>query len=127
MSITYGPKKLLRSATAGANHVSSDNLDALTIGRAVDLALYTSASVQLIWSGLTGTINGVLTVEVSDDGTNWDTKKIGGSDATITVSGAAGNDTLSLDGIVTERYYRVNWAKNLVTGGTLDCILIAKD
>ncbi len=125
MSIAYGPKKIIRSANAGANHISTDSLDAACIGRSCDLALYNVASMQLIWSGLTGTINGTLTFEVSDDGVNWDTKKIGGSDAVITVSGAAGNDVLSSVEI-TERYARANWAKVGVTGGTIDCIILAK-
>ena len=128
MSIAYGPKKIIRSAAAGSNHVSDDSLDALCIGRSCDIALYNFASVQLIWSGLTGTLNGVLSVEVSDDNINWNPKMdIAATPAAfaITVSGASGNKSISIDN-TTERYYRVNWAKTGVTGGTITCILMAK-
>ena len=117
MSIAYGPKKILNLATAGADHVSA----------AIDLSLYVSCSIQLVWAGLTGTIDGTLTVEVSDDGVAWDTKKLtGGSNGVITVAGAAANDTLSFDQNLNERYLRANWAKNGVTGGTVTCLATAK-
>jgi len=129
MSIAYGPKKIIRAASGGANHVSTDSGDATCLGRSCDLSLYNFASIQLVWSGLGGTPNGTATVEVSEDGTNWDTKKIevaGASvDAVIALSGAAGNDTLSIE-TVTERYYRVSYVKGTTTGGSIDCILMAK-
>ena len=129
MSIAYGPKKIIRAAGAGSNQLSDDGANPNAIGRACDLSLYNFASVQLIWSGLTGTLDGVLSIEVSDDGTNWDTKTIQVAgvtvDAKITVSGAAGNDSISID-LLTERYYRARWTKTGVTGGLVTCILIAK-
>ncbi len=127
MSIAYGPKKIINAATAGVNHRSDDSGDAFCLGRSCDLSLYSMASVQLIWSALTGTLNGVLTIECSDDNVNWDVKKIAAVDATITVSGAAGNDTLSLDYIVSERYYRAKWVATGVTDGVVTAIIFAKD
>ena len=116
MSITYAPRKIIADLGAGTDRTSSVS----------DLSLYNVASVQLTWIGLTGTPNGVLTVEVSDDGVNWDTKKLSsGSDATITVSGAAGTDVLSIEN-VTEKFYRTKWAKTGVTGGTIACLIMAK-
>lgn len=129
MSIAYGPKKIIRAAGAGSNQLSDDSGNPNAIGRPCDLSLYTYASVQLIWSGLTGTLDGVLSIEVSDDNVSWDVKtvEIAGvvSDLKITVSGAAGNDTISSD-MVTERYYRAKWTKNGVTGGLVTCILCGK-
>lgn len=129
MSISYGPKKIIRAAGAGSNQISDDNANPNALGRSFDLSLYNFASVQLIWSGLTGTLDGVLSIEVSDDNTNWDTKtiQVAGAvvDAKITVSGAAGNDTISID-LVTERFYRARWTKNGVTGGLVTCLITAK-
>lgn len=125
MSIAYGPKKIISGATAGADHVSTNSGDAFCFGRACDVALYNVISIQLIWAGLTGTLDGKVTVEVSNDGVNWDTKKIGVANAEIQVSGAAGNDTISITDS-TERYYRANWAHTGVTGGTINCFIVAK-
>lgn len=125
MSIAYGPKKIISGASAGANHVSDDSLDAACLGRPCDLSLYNSASIQLIWSGLTGTLNGVLSLFVSDDNVNWDQKMTGATPVQITVSGAAGNDTISTVE-VTERYARASWNKTGVTGGIVTCIIMAK-
>jgi len=125
MSIAYGPKKIIRAATAGANHVSDDSGDVYCLGRSCDLALYNFASVQLIWSGITGASTGTLTVEVSDDNVNWDTKMIGAVPMVITISGAAGNDVITTTE-VTERYYRASWVKVGVTGGTVTAIIMAK-
>lgn len=130
MSIAYGPKKIIRAAGAGSNQLSDDSGNPNAIGRACDISLYSIASIQVIWSGLTGTLDGVLSIEASDDGINWDVKTIEVAgvvvDAKITVSGAAGNDTISIDK-ATERYYRARWTKNGVTGGLITCLLIAKD
>ena len=133
MSIAYGPKKIIRTAAAQLNHISTDGgSDTSVIGRACDLSLYIYASIQLVWSGLAapGAQDATLTVEVSDDGTNWKTKKTdrGGviSDCVLTPLTAAGNDFVHITD-VTERFYRVNWAKNSITAGTITCLLIAKD
>lgn len=126
MSIQYGPRKIINAAAADASHRSDDSGDSKCLGRSCDIGLYSLASVQLIWSGLTGTINGTLTIECSDDNINWDTKNNGVTPCVITVSGAAGNDVLTISE-VSEKYYRAKWDNVGVTGGLVTAILTAKD
>jgi hypothetical protein len=116
MSISYAPRKIIQAGNAGTDITSAS----------CDLSQFNAGSIQLIWSGLTGTLDGKLTVEVSDDGVNWDVKKLAsGSDAIITVSGAAGNDVLTIEAM-TEKLYRAKWAKTGVTAGVVTAILMAK-
>jgi hypothetical protein len=57
-------------------------------------------------------------VDVSNNGTSWVAK----TSAAITVASANGDDLISLNGVVTEAFYRVRWVKNNVSGGTVTCI-----
>lgn len=83
----------------------------------------TSGSFHCTWAGLTGTLDGTFTVEVSNDGgTSW-VEKTG---ADITVSGDAGGDVISLNGVVTENKYRIVWADNNVSAGTVNCYAVFK-
>jgi hypothetical protein len=126
VAIAYGPKNILRAVAAGADRTSDDVVDSLSLGRPCEVALYFSASVQVVWAALTGTINGILSIECSDDGVNWKPKLNPTVAAAITVSGASGQDTISFDQNVTERYYRAKWTKTGVTGGTITCLFTAK-
>ena len=78
----------------------------------------TMGSVHCTWASLTGTTDGQFLVDVSNNGTSWVAK----TSAAITVASANGDDLISLNGVVTEAFYRVRWVKNNVSGGTVTCI-----
>ena len=129
MSIAYGPKKVIRTAAAQLNHISSNgSTDTSVLGRSCDLSLYCYGSVQLVWSGLTApaAIDATLTVEVSNDNVNWSTKTIGVTPAVISPTTGAGDEILSIPEI-TEKFYRLNWDKKTVTAGSITAIVHAKD
>lgn len=88
-----------------------------------DTSNASSVSVHCLWASLTGTLDGQFLVDVSNDGGTNDAPKSG---ATLTVSGATGDDVISLNGVVTEEKYRVRWVHNNVSGGTVNCYVAAK-
>lgn len=103
--------KLLNALSAGSNQTS--------VGK--DVIRFNTASVQAVWSGLTGTVDGTVKVQVSNDCTNWTDK----SGASVTLSGAAGTDLISIANL-TEACLRLVYTKNQITGGTITALLGAK-
>lgn len=101
------------AVTASADYTSA----------AIDTSVATSASVHCFWASLTGTLDGQFAVEVSNNTTSGYAPKSG---ATITVSGATGDEMISLNGVVTEDNYRITWAHNNVSGGTVNCYAVFK-
>jgi hypothetical protein len=83
--------------------------------------LYMSA--QIVWASLTGTLDATIKMEVSNDGTNWVEK----SSASFTLTTASGTDMLSLNGVVTEHYYRIKYTHGNVSGGTVSVYLVTKE
>jgi hypothetical protein len=78
----------------------------------------TRGSYHCKWASLTGVLDGHFDVQVSNDaGATWVAK----TGAVITVSGASGSNSISLNGVVTETYYRIVWTAVGVTGGTVTC------
>jgi len=84
-------------------------------------AQYSKIGMQIIWASLTGTIDGSVVLQVSNDGTNFDN-----AHTPVVVSGVGGNDAVALDNIFFG-YYRVVATKNNVTGGTVSVIVTAKE
>lgn len=117
-------QKSFSAAAANANHLSNDSTDTATAGGPMDLSSSTTASFQCWWSGLTGTLNATITVEVTNDPAfgHWDQK----ANANVTLSSASGLWTQTLSGIVAERWYRLNYAKGSVTAGSITCYAIGK-
>jgi len=89
------------NATGTAHNVVSDN----------------AWSVQVVWSAATGTINGVVYIEVSDDNANWIQFS---SNSYITLSGAAGSGGYDSGNVaMTWRYIRARYVKGTTTSATL--------
>jgi hypothetical protein len=114
-------------ASASAAHDSANSADAAVYGKPMDIGEWNVGSIQLVWASLTGTVNGVLSVQVSDDGTNWVPKTDANlNPVQITVSGASGSNLISLNGVISEEFYKVIWTPNGVTGGNINCIVWGK-
>ncbi len=80
------------------------------------------ASAQVVWSGFTGTLNASFKLQVSDNaGSNWEDK----SGTTLSLATTAGNKVVSMTN-VTEQFYRLLYLHGSVTGGTVNCYLVAK-
>lgn len=108
--------KFFNAVTAGSDRNS------VTTFRALDLLRYHYASFHVVWASLTGSVDGVVKIQVSNDGTNWVDK----SGATFTMSGANGSDLISLTSI-TEQFYKVVYTHNSISGGTLTGYCTAKE
>ncbi len=107
----------LTAAPAQTARLSTD-AQAVAAQTPFDLSLCDSASFHVIWSGLTGTLDGTVTVEVSNDGVNWDTK----NGASVTLNSAASNQMISLNGVVTEEFYRVRLTPGNISAGSVTVI-----
>lgn len=82
---------------------------------------YKNVGLQIVWSGLTGTIDAEVDFKVSIDGQNFD--EIASS---ITLSGASGTDCIPLESV----YFpilRVKANKNGVTGGNISIYAYFKE
>ncbi len=116
-------EQVMTLATAGADHKTTDQTDATTFGAAIDLSSCTVASVQATWAGLTGSINGILSVWVSTDSsctTYIQKSDASGNPVQITLSGANSSNSISLNGgVVSEKCYQLRYAHTGVTGGTI--------
>jgi hypothetical protein len=112
MSGLHQPQRLLDSVSAASNQASA--------AQATDA--YPRLSVHIIWSSLTGTVDGTVKLQVSNTGGDWVDK----TGASVTLSGASGADMISLNGVCTEFYYRVVYTKNNITGGTISAVVAAK-
>ncbi len=113
---------VLTAAVADADHLSTDPTDAVAIGKKTNMEDSTSGSVQIVWSGLTGTLNCTVTTDVSDDGTNWLAK----AGTVVTLTAAAGTEVVSFNGNVSEYYYRANFAHVGCSGGLVDVYILGK-
>lgn len=78
----------------------------------VPVVYFVAASIQTVWSGGTGGLDGQVLIEISNDNTNWQTY------ITVDVNAASGNDlarTIKCD----FGYIRASWVKGTMTGGTV--------
>lgn len=94
--------------------------DANRTSTAIDLMKYNFAAFQLVWASLTGSVDATFKVQVSNDNTNWADRG-----SATTLSGASGNAVIVV-GDLAERYARVVFTKNSVSGGTLTGYCSAK-
>jgi len=85
-----------------------------------DLKGYSIINAQVVWAGLTGTLNGVATIAQSNDGVNFDDTV-----STVTIASADGSSTLEKVDF-SGKFAAVNFAKIGLTGGTISIVFIAK-
>jgi hypothetical protein len=103
----------LKSLPAGSNQTSE----------LIEAGTASHGSFQAVWSGLTGVLNAVVKVQVSNDnGLNWVDKP----SATMTLTSAAGSDIINLSGTLSEEKVRVVYTSTGVTGGVISCTVILK-
>lgn len=79
----------------------------------VPMTQYEDIGLQIVWASLTGTLDGTVTVSVSNDGSNWDT--VG---TPTTISSASGNKCIAIENVFFS-YVKVEATKNNITGGTI--------
>lgn len=80
---------------------------------AVPMTQFEDIGLQVVWSSLTGTLDGAINISVSNDGTNWDA--VG---TTTTVSSASGTKCIAIENIFFT-YIKVDAVKNNITGGNI--------
>jgi hypothetical protein len=85
------------------------------------LAHFTKIGAHVIWTGLSGTIDATVSIQGSNDGTNWDNLV-----TAVTLSGANGNDLVLISDAYCS-YYRARVVKNSVLGGNLKVIVTLKE
>lgn len=101
-----------------AHPVSTTTAGTSVTSSAIDTS-YAGAygALQCYWSSITGSVDGTVKLQVSLDNSNWTDK----SSATFTMSGASGTNEISLNGTMTEHFYRAVYTHNSISGGNLDC------
>jgi hypothetical protein len=105
-----------------ANNLILDHeLTASVNSDAYVLTYFTKIGLHIIWTGLSGTIDATVSVQGSNDATNWDNLV-----TTVTLSGANGNDLVLVSDAYCS-YYRVKVIKNSVLGGNLKVIATLKE
>ena len=107
-------------AVKEADIASQESLGTDFDGLSTDISQHVLGSVQIVWSGATGTIDGDMEVQLSNDDTNW---SVTGSPFTITTG--SGTHIFELTEL-TAKFIRISFTKNTMTDGTVDARLIAK-
>jgi hypothetical protein len=114
---------LLSSEVASAD-INSDHVDAL--GRAVNVSRYGRMSVHLAWGSLTGTLDAVAKVQVaSTPGAPASGDWVDKADATYTLASAGGDQIISITNL-TEKWMRLVYTHNQVSGGSVSAWCHAK-
>lgn len=84
-------------------------------------------SFVFTWTGF-NQVDATVTIQVSNDGTNWDTKSDASDDpVTYTFAAASGTHGISFNGVVTEAYYRVAFVHGTNSAGTISCVIAGKE
>ncbi len=79
----------------------------------IPMTQFSGIGLQIVWESLSGTLDGTVTVYVSNDGTNWD--DIG---TPTTISTATGNQCIGIEDVFFT-YVKVVATKNNITSGTI--------
>lgn len=109
---------LAKAATA-----TQKSTDLGNYGKPVEVSEYNYLAVQVYWAGITvgaGTFK-VQTSLIGIADADWVDKV----SASVTTSGAAGTDIISLTNL-SEKFVRVVWSPGTSTAGTVDAHLMAK-
>jgi len=108
----------LSASTQQFTTLLNGNYTSNTSGTALAIASDNAWSIQVIWSGATGTVNGVIYFEVSNDGTNWIAYA---SNSYIAISGASGTGGYDPGNInMSWRFIRARYVKGTTTKVTLN-------
>lgn len=113
--------QLFTNVTASAPH-QSDQVGAGQNGNRIVSWGILFGAIEFDWTGLDAS-DGVLTVEMSTTGNEPYVPKSG---ATYTFPAGDGTNLISLNGVMTEKYYRVTWDPGANTTGTLNCWIYGK-
>jgi hypothetical protein len=89
------------------------------IGARHDNAGFTSGSFQIIWLNLTGSVDAVAKIQVSNTGE--DGEWVDKDSATHTLADASGQKIINVTNLV-ENYCRLVVTKNSVTGGQIRAV-----
>ncbi len=89
-------------------------------GLSTNVSQQVLGSVQIVWSGATGTIDGDMEVQLSNNDTDW---LVTGSPFSITTG--SGTHIFELTEL-TAKFIRISFTKNTMTDGLVDARLIAK-
>lgn len=96
-------------------------VDQTSVSIECDSATY--ASFQFSWAGLTGTLDAVVQIQVSDsNGIFWDDK----TGAVYMIATADGSQSISLNNVVTSDKIRLAYIATGVTGGTFSAYATVK-
>lgn len=87
-----------------------------TTSTALDTRYWASGAIQVTWSGLTG-LSSTLTVQYSNDGSNWQTVEAPYDDYLVTLSAASGTQVWIFTAH-TARFVRLNYSAEGNTTGT---------
>ena len=95
--------------------IAGVSLSASALSPAIDAQYDDTISIQHVWTGATGVLNGTLQVQASNDNVNWSNL---GTATTIGTASGSGFVDLDNGGRFPWRYLAVNVTPVGVTGGT---------
>lgn len=105
-----GQTPIMNAAAASADQTS----DVVEMNNAC-----THASFQVITASF-NTTDATVKLQVSNDNSNWTYKSdANGDDVVLTIASGAENSVISLNGVVTEQYYRAVFAHGTNSAGTV--------
>lgn len=94
-------------------------------GAPADCRHATTGSASVKWATLDAT-NGKFVIEVSATGGSSDTEWATKSAAEVNATTATGDDSIALNGVMGENFYRVSWQHGSNTTGTLTAYIVCK-
>ncbi len=116
--------QIMTAAAASADHRTDNAADAAMIGARLNMVDVVWGSVQVNTTSLDHA-DGTMTVECCDTGVDADylTKT---SLGVVTLASGTNTYSFSFNGVITEKFYRVKYAKGSNTAGTLDVYIHGK-
>ncbi len=114
---------LLINSPASSDHYSDNAADPTALGKRLVTPNALFGSVEFHWTGLDQS-DGTITVQCSStgDSNSYITK----ASATTILAAGSGVNSFSLNGVITERYYRVAYLKGTNTTGAVSAWIYAK-
>lgn len=100
--------KFYNALTAGSDRLSS----------AIDVTRFGRISFQVSWASLTGSVDAIVKIQVSNVPAPGSSDWVDKTGATFTMSGADGTNMINIVNSG-EKWVRVNYAHTSVSGGTI--------